>query len=242
MASFDDTQAAIRRVETRRGLWNIVLDYFHARGIDKVSYHAAATSQHEAMIIADGFPEDWVCEYVGRDLQRIDPIPELAAHSTRPFLWSEAREMAALSRENIAYLDEMRARDIGDGLALCVFGPKLRNAYVGLGFADRNFRPDSAQIAEFQMVAQMAHLRYCELSDGRDTANAVLSHREKQVLIWAARGKSNGVIAEILDISPHTVDTLIRRTYQKLGVSDRTTAAIRALGKGLIQYQEVDVA
>lgn len=63
---------------------------------------------------------------------------------------------------------------------------------------------------------------------------APLSRREQEILGWIAMGKSNPVIAEILDISPHTVDTHLRRAFQKLGTHDRTTAAIRAINLGLV--------
>ncbi|MEX0367477.1 MAG: LuxR C-terminal-related transcriptional regulator [Ruegeria sp.] len=41
-------------------------------------------------------------------------------------------------------------------------------------------------------------------------------------------------MADILLLSPHTVDTLVRRIFSKLDVADRTTAAIRGVGAGLI--------
>ena len=64
-----------------------------------------------------------------------------------------------------------------------------------------------------------------------------LSAREAEVLCWVARGKSNGAIAEILGISAHTVDAHLRRIYLKLGVVDRLSAALRALGFGLIKVE-----
>lgn len=67
---------------------------------------------------------------------------------------------------------------------------------------------------------------------GNDVA---LTRRERDVLEWIAQGKSNPVIAEILGISIHTVDTHIRRIFRKLGVNDRTTAAIKGLGAGLVE-------
>ena len=66
------------------------------------------------------------------------------------------------------------------------------------------------------------------------TADRQLSSREKEILDWVARGKSNSVIAEILEISPGTVDTYMRRIYVKLDVSDRTSAAVKGVGMGLI--------
>ena len=83
--------------------------------------------------------------------------------------------------------------------------------------------------------AQIAHLRYCALAESQSARDFGLSPREVEVLEWIATGKSNSVIAEILGISPHTVDTIVRRIFSKLDVNDRTTAAIRGLGAGLLR-------
>ncbi len=61
-----------------------------------------------------------------------------------------------------------------------------------------------------------------------------LSARQKEILSWVALGKSNSVIASILEISPHTVDTHLRRAFERLGTTDRTVAAIRGIEAGLI--------
>jgi len=56
-----------------------------------------------------------------------------------------------------------------------------------------------------------------------------LSRRQSEVLSWVARGKTNADVARILGISRRTVDTLLSRTYQKLGVENRTAAVIRMI-------------
>lgn len=61
-----------------------------------------------------------------------------------------------------------------------------------------------------------------------------LTRRQCEILQWVARGKSNSSIACILGISVHTVDTHLRRIYNRLGTSDRTAAAIKAMQRGLI--------
>jgi len=53
-----------------------------------------------------------------------------------------------------------------------------------------------------------------------------LSRRESEVLIWVACGKTNSDIGEILGISRRTVDTFLSRTYEKLGVENRTAAVM----------------
>ncbi len=242
MSDLANVLSGISDIGSRRKLWTFILDYFTANGIDKVSYHSAATPAHAAGIATHGFPADWVCHYIGDNLEKVDPIPGLAALTSKPFRWSDAAKIGSLSQDNLAYLKELYASNVGDGLAFMVFGPKLQNAYVGLGFASIDVIPDPQQIADFQTVAQMAHLKYCEISGSSVPKKVALSSREHEALEWVARGKSNGVIAQIMDLSPHTVDTLIRRIFEKLEVRDRTTAAIKALGSGLLQYQDIDVA
>lgn len=83
--------------------------------------------------------------------------------------------------------------------------------------------------------------RICEYSLHRDLQNGsyrlmvvprmeispprfTLSQREKEVLEWVEKGKSNDQISEILGLSLNTVKTLLKRSFVKLGVENRTAA------------------
>jgi DNA-binding NarL/FixJ family response regulator len=61
-----------------------------------------------------------------------------------------------------------------------------------------------------------------------------LSGRELEVLRLVARGKTNQEIAQVLGLSALTVKTYVQRIIGKLGVSDRTQAAVRAAKLGLL--------
>lgn len=58
-----------------------------------------------------------------------------------------------------------------------------------------------------------------------------LTEREAEVLIWITNGKSNKEIAAILDMSPRTVNKHLDRIFGKLGVENRTAAAVLSLKK-----------
>jgi two-component system NarL family response regulator len=62
-----------------------------------------------------------------------------------------------------------------------------------------------------------------------------LSPREVEVLELVARGLSNKEIANTLMVSEGTIKTHLKRTYEKLGVDDRTDAAFQAAERGLIR-------
>jgi DNA-binding NarL/FixJ family response regulator len=55
-----------------------------------------------------------------------------------------------------------------------------------------------------------------------------LTQREAEVLLWIARGKSNRDVADILTLSPRTVNKHLEQIFNKLGVENRTSAAALA--------------
>jgi len=55
-----------------------------------------------------------------------------------------------------------------------------------------------------------------------------LTQREAQVLLWIGRGKPSRDIAEILGLSPRTVDKHLEQIYNKLGIGNRAAAASTA--------------
>ena len=222
-------------------LWDCVHTYCVDLGVQRISYHhypGVLSSQSPAAppvsIIAEGFPEEWVCHYINEKLYLVDPITELARTSGTIFQWEDVGSLMRLTQSQKDYIGELREAEIGNGVAFQVYGPGMRNGYVGLGFDVKIPVSAVKYLPLLQCVAQAAHLRYCTLTPEAVTKLPKLSPREQEVLGWIAQGKSNSVIASILGVSAHTVDTMVRRLYAKLDVADRTTAAIRGIGAGLI--------
>jgi DNA-binding NarL/FixJ family response regulator len=65
-----------------------------------------------------------------------------------------------------------------------------------------------------------------------------LTPRELEVLRLVAQGKTNRAISEQLVITAGTVKLHVEHIIAKLGVSDRTQAAVRAIQLGLLRGQE----
>jgi transcriptional regulator EpsA len=57
-----------------------------------------------------------------------------------------------------------------------------------------------------------------------DTANTALSERESEIMVWIAKGKTNGEIGSILNVSEFTVKNHLQRIFKKLCVSNRAQA------------------
>jgi LuxR family transcriptional regulator, quorum-sensing system regulator BjaR1 len=79
--------------------------------------------------------------------------------------------------------------------------------------------------------ARCAALMGCE-SDGQ--RRRVLSERERDVLAWAAEGKSSWEIATIPGVSERTVNWHVEQSKKKLDAVTRIQAVIKALRSGEI--------
>jgi LuxR family transcriptional regulator/LuxR family quorum-sensing system transcriptional regulator CciR len=232
--TLDDFSRAVVAAPTQIALWRVMQAFCRERGIRRLSYHhypPGAAAQDGLTLRADGYPEDWVCRYLDAHLYRIDPIPALALSQGTPFLWSQAADPATPDPDAARYLAILARARLGDGLAMPVYGPGGRNGYVGMGFGGPAPDLSPGRLTELQAAAQIAHLSYCaRVSAAAFTASRSLSPREREVLDWIARGKSNAAIAVIMGLSRHTVGTHVRRLFAKLGVNDRVSAALRGTG------------
>lgn len=76
-------------------------------------------------------------------------------------------------------------------------------------------------------------LRLLERDQGSDEERLAqafgLTLREAEVLLWITHGKSNKEAAEILSMSPRTVNKHLEQVFVKLGVENRTAAATMAV-------------
>ncbi len=83
-------------------------------------------------------------------------------------------------------------------------------------------------IAEFDLGTSHYALIRTQLVPER---HSTLSPREHEITRLVACGLPNKVIGDMLEISPWTVATYLRRIFIKLGVSSRAAMVARAIGE-----------
>jgi DNA-binding NarL/FixJ family response regulator len=90
-------------------------------------------------------------------------------------------------------------------------------------------------------IAQHLILRFQERALAAAPApepEPVLSQREREVLELVVRGFTFPEIARLLELSPHTIGTFVRRIYRKLEVTSRGEAVFEALQLGLVKLDD----
>jgi PAS domain S-box-containing protein len=102
------------------------------------------------------------------------------------------------------------------------------------------YRDVVGQLARLQeTVAQLSQDRQQSLQHGAHAAQIErITHRERHILRLLAAGWTNRQIAAELSLSPGTVKNHVARILDKLDVTDRTQAAVRAVELGLTTTSE----
>ncbi|MEV6020498.1 MULTISPECIES: LuxR C-terminal-related transcriptional regulator [unclassified Streptomyces] len=76
---------------------------------------------------------------------------------------------------------------------------------------------------------------------GTRQALAVLTARERQILVLISQGNSNRRVAKALGISEKTVKNHLSAVFMKVGASDRTQAVVMGIRSGIVSIgQPVD--
>jgi DNA-binding CsgD family transcriptional regulator len=227
----------LREVSSVSALWLLVQRFSKAQDFRTITYHSIdvqSLGDSSFGAVAIGIPAEFHRMYTEEHLYLDDPFPPFAASQITPFFWRDLPQLTTLTEKQKAYLNRAREFGFADGLVCQVFGPQARNALVSIGFHHDRPRPTDAEVLDLHVASQFAHMRFCALVAGPAAPNRRLSPRELELLRWIARGKSNTSIAQIMGVSRHTVDTIMRRLFGKLDVTDRTRAAVRGLAFGLI--------
>ncbi len=228
--------AQIETTESLSALWALMVRYYRDKGFDAVAYILFDRGRlGEAVGIFEyGFPPGAMSAYAELGYGKHDAILRVAMATGRPQRRRRVGERYKLSREEAEHRNVMQALGGRDVLALPLFGPHGRDALGALANPRDDSVMDKPLLTELHMAGQAAHLRALSLQPIAGQGTYGLSEREVATLRLIAQGKSNSVIAEILGISPGTVDTYLRRIFEKLDVADRTSAAVKGLSLGLI--------
>jgi len=178
------------------------------------------------------FPDAYINLYLDKGYFEIDPLIDETRHRAVPFHWYGIENRPDLTPEQKSYFTDARAAGLRDGVVVPVYARPGDIAYFSLGSTQHEIGFTQAQLLELQAICQHMHLRFNELSGHAKTPK--LSKREIEVLELIAQGNSNAAMSARLGVSPNTIDTLVRRCFEKLGVTSRVEAALAAVSMGII--------
>lgn len=190
-------------------------------------------------------------DYIVKPIRTQELLARIRQHSNHANMLTEARKALDSARQHVFCVDgqgnilwstpgakqlldqyEMKRRDASQQCKeqLCSWLP---NGMTGYDLALAMER-EVLTVRYFKQARDNEYLLKIE-SPNVDIDPAVLekalqiTYREAEVLLWIAHGKTNREIADILDVSPRTVNKHLEQMYPKIGADNRTAAASIAI-------------
>ena len=185
----------------------------------------------DEVVLASRVPPGWMELYIQENYVQHDPSQRHARRTVHPYEWKDApydREREPKAREFIQRASDFK---IHNGLVVPIPGPF---GCVGQIFmAGHSPQLSIRDKPTLHLMALYAFARV-EYLAGRRVRISALTIREKEVLAWAAEGKTACEIGDILHISRRTVEFHLQAAASKLGTRNKTQTVAVALREKLI--------
>lgn len=194
-----------------------------------------------SLVLAGRWPDGWPVRYMQRRYILIDPNIRFLGHARKGYRWADA--LPAFKRDPHRRRMQRMMIDAGkfglkDGYMFPVHG---RSGVLGiLAVGGEPVNLSHLEMHLFDALAKVVFWRLLELTDplvGRALSSAVdvqLTRREMESLTYLADGMTSNEIADLLDLSNHTVDWYMNAIQVKLKAKNRHHAVAIAFRLGLI--------
>lgn len=182
------------------------------------------------------WPEPWATAYLQVRHYFESPLVAAAQRSGLPFRWRKALEKG-LPPAVARVWARAEAMGLVDGIVVPIYGSEGFSGMVL--FSSANVLPDDQpMLAAAHLLGQYLHLRANQLYESQESLSANdgprLTPRELDCLRWAADGKTDWEIAQILKIADSTVHFHIENAKRKFRVQSRIQVIVRALQSGML--------
>jgi LuxR family quorum sensing-dependent transcriptional regulator len=182
------------------------------------------------------WPDEWRDRYFAQNYIAHDPANLHLFQTSLPYTWDEMLAFPYYSKRQHTIVHE--ASEFGLTTGLIVPLPCLGSGPALVTIAGDKIEMSPTDRVELHMAAMYAHARVRLLSGRkrRFVGSPHLSPRERECLQWAAIGKTDWEISEILSISERTAGAHIERVKEKYGVATRMQAVVHGLRCGAIRF------
>ncbi|PJI87211.1 helix-turn-helix transcriptional regulator [Sphingomonas koreensis] len=206
-----------------------------------LTHHTDILDAPDAMIRLHNYPEAWVDHFDRHRLGLSDPVHRASHRTNAGFPWNRVSDLIEMTPGDHRHIDMARAHGLVDGFTVPsnIVGEATGSCSFAIG-RDRTLPVDTLQWAQLVGIASFEGARRIWLAGNRPPGpRPRLTDRQRDCLIWAARGKTAWEISRILGISEETVVRHLKHARDRYGVEKQTSLLIRALFDGIICFGDI---
>lgn len=229
-ATPEDLRAAIADIATELGF-----DYF------ALTHHVDIRRAPRSAIRLHSYPDAWVDYFDHNRLAVSDPVHRASHVTSVGFTWAQLPGLIAMTPGDRQVLALARDQGIGEGFTVPANVPG--EARGSCSFASGAGRPLPRDILPLaQLAGAFAFEGARRMWRSRELGpepHPVITDRQRDCLIWVARGKSDWETSRILGLSEKTVERHIKQARERYGLDKRTSLLIRTLFDGTISFTDI---
>lgn len=203
--------------------------------------HVDPSNPPEGAVVLHNYPRAWEHECYDRGVCQVDPVLQYAERTLIPFHWDDPAFLESIDEHQRAILMRARACGLLHGFTVPIHLPwsaTLTKASCSVATNSAKLAPECYQV--IQLTSLYLYNAVSHHARPTHRLNTVsISERERQCLELVARGKSDWIIGQLLNISEHTVHRHIETAKRRLGVSTRVQVILRAIELRQISFGDV---
>lgn len=175
------------------------------------------------IIMCSSYPSVWQQRYAEQNYLAADPTVAHGLRSVLPAVWSEE-----LFSANLPLWEDARGHGLKVGWAQssCDAQGAVGMLTLARGHEELSNAELRLKAPYMTWLAHAAQTGMARLVAGQMPPQ--LTAREAEMLRWTADGKTSGEIAQITGIAERTVNFHLTNAVDKLGVANKTAAAVKA--------------
>lgn len=206
-----------------------------------LTHHVDILSAPDPVIRLHDYPQSWVEFFDGQRLGPVDPIHRASQRTAIGFRWADIRSLIPLSSADVRILSLARDHGLVDGLTVPSHVPGEAHGSCSFAIDAGSVFPEAAApLAQLAGgIAFEAARRIWGVRNGNSRSVPMITDRQRDCLLWAARGKTDWEISRILGVSHDTVVKHIKEARERYGTSKRTTLLVRTLFDGTLCFNDI---
>jgi LuxR family quorum-sensing system transcriptional regulator CciR len=240
-----DFVGAAEKVGSMAGLRTLIEDASRELGFEffAIVHHIRFGRPTSDKVRLSNYPLEWLA--VLRQNECFDePVLKAAERAGTGFRWSRLHELITMTENQQRHMERAVRHGLAEGFTVPNHVPgetfgSCHFAVSELTALPEESLPAAQALGSFAFEAARRMLQQSHEPSEAYVVPAPLTGRQRDCLLFAARGKSDSVIAELLNIRPKTVNEHIEAAKRRYSVATRTQLIVRALFRSEICFSEV---
>ncbi|MDQ7730605.1 LuxR family transcriptional regulator [Halomonas sp. SpR8] len=231
----------ISKSKNKENLLSSISSFVEFVGCEYYVYACFTPSDHgykkDEIILINGYPQEWRDHYDYNGYASFDPVVKICKKSVMPFKWSNI-DCGLVGDKPIMEEAKEFGLSYGWTVPLHSIGGEWSLLSIASSSCDDFFMRDNDPRLALSYLVMPAINKVmtdtCAVKIERKSKIDKVTEREREVIAWAADGKTNWEISKIMVISESTVRFHIKNVSYKMGASNKVSAVSKAILYGVI--------